>query len=262
MTKTPRHKLQNPEPKPAPSQPENKSSSGWKFLAVAIPAYTYFFGYCSKKYYLEGLGFDSPEISGEPGPIYEFAFNSFIFVNSESLKNAWPMYIKSLEEGWVQFVIMSFAAGIALYGFSRFLLWYSERPKKPEQEKYEEKKQKTLWISIGVTVGSFIANLAVIPAVILGMTLISILFLPAPVIGYAMASKEINEFTCAPESTSLIEPCATVSLREGSPLTGKILHADSNFLYVFTENGAEAIPMEDIKRRLRAKNKTYSKGTN
>lgn len=244
------------------NQPAKESSSWWKFLAVAIPAYTYFFGYCSKKYYLEGLGFDSPDISGEPGSVYEFAFNSFIFLNSESLKNAWPMYIKSLKEGWMQFTIVSLLTGIALYIFSRLALWYLKRQKKPVKDKHDKIKQKTLWISVAVTIGSFIANLAMIPTVIFGMTLISMVFLPAPLIGYAMASNEINNFTCTPKSTSLIEPCATVAINEGEPKTGKILHTDSNFLYIFTKEGAETIPLEAIKYRLRPLNKTYSKAAN
>lgn len=258
MTNTTGPKNQKSAIETEDNQSAKDSSSWWKFLAIAVPAYTYFFGYCSKKYYLEGLGFDSPEISGEPGPIYEFAFNGFMYINSESLKNAWPMYIKSLEEGWIQFTIMSIFAGIFLYAFSRLLLWYSKRPKKQIKDKYEETKQKTLWISFWVAVGSFIANLAMIPAVILGMTLISIMFLPAPLIGYAMASNEINDFTCVPRSTSPIEPCATVSIAEGESKVGNILHTDSNFLYIFTKDGAEAIPLEKIESRLRPINKTYN----
>jgi uncharacterized membrane protein len=262
MIDTPKNKHQNSEIESNVNQPTKESSSWWKFLVVAIPAYTYFFGYCSKKYYLEGLGFDSPEISGEPGSIYEFAFNSFMFLNSESLKNAWPMYIKSLEEGWIQFTIMSLLAGLVLYVFSRLAIWYSRRPKNPTKDKHEEIKQKTFWVSVAVTIGSFIANLAMIPAVILGMTLVSMMFLPAPLIGYAMASNEINDFTCIPKSTSLIEPCATVSIDEGESKVGNILHTDSNFLYIFTKDGAEAIPLENIKHRLRPLNKTYSKAAN
>lgn len=95
-------------------------------------------------------------------------------------------------------------------------------------------------------------------AVIFGMTLTSIIFLPAPIIGYAMASNEINNFTCTPKPTSLIEPCATVSIDEGEPKIGNILHTDSTFLYIFTKDGAEAIPLEKIKSRLRPINKKYS----
>lgn len=251
-------KYQNSKIESEDKQPEKESSSWWKFLAFAIPAYTYFFGYCSKKYYLEGLGFDSPEISGEPGSVYEFAFNSFIFINSESLKNAWPMYIKSLEEGWVDFTVISLLAGLVLYAFSRLALWYSRHPKKTTKDEHKATKQKTFWISVAVTLGSFIANLAMIPAVILGMTLISIMFLPAPLIGYAMASNEINNFTFTPKPTSLIEPCATVSISKGESKIGNILHTDANFLYIFTKEGAEAIPLEKIKTRLRPINKTYS----
>lgn len=257
MTNNTRPKNQKSEIETEDNQLAKYSSSWWKFLAVAVPAYIYFFGYCSKKYYLEGLGFDSPEISGEPGSVYEFAFNSFIFLNSESLKNAWPMYIKSVEEGWMQFTIMSLLAGLALYVFSRLALWYSKKPKNPAKEKHEEKTQKIIWISVAVTTGSFIANLAMIPAVILGMTLVSMLFLPAPLIGYAMASNEIKDFTCTPRSTSLIEPCATVSIVEGESKIGNILHTDSNFLYIFTKDGAEAIPLAKIESRLRPINKTY-----
>lgn len=262
MANNAKHKNQNSDIESGVSQPETESFSWWKFLAVAVPPFTYFFGYCAKKYYLEGLGFDSPEISGEPGAVYEFAFDSLMFINSESLRNAWPMYTKSLEEGWVQFTAMSLFAGIVLYIFSRLALWYSRRPKKPSKDKYEETKQKTFWISIAVTIGSFVANLAMIPAVILGMTLVSMMFLPAPLIGYAMASKRINDFTCAPKSTSLIAPCAIISIDEGESKVGNILHADSHFLYIFTKEGAEAIPMEKIKHRLRPINKTYSKGIN
>lgn|GEM_PF-4416600 len=154
---------------------------------------------------------------------------------------------------------MSFLAGLALYGFGRAALWYSRRPKKSAKNESEKIKQKTLWISVAVTLGSFVANLAMIPAVIIGMTLISIIFLPAPIIGFVMANEEIKDFTCIPKSTSLIEQCATVTLDEGAPKIGRILHADSHFLYIFTQSGAETIPLDKIKHRLRSMNKKYSK---
>jgi hypothetical protein len=55
-------KASNQTDKNSPTPVETKKEyKFWKFLLWSIPAYTYFFGYVSQTYYLEGLGFDEAD---------------------------------------------------------------------------------------------------------------------------------------------------------------------------------------------------------
>jgi|GEM_PF-4152175 len=52
-----KQKQENPEIKSDLNQLEKKSTSWWKFLVIAIPAYTYFFWLLFKKILFRGIRF-------------------------------------------------------------------------------------------------------------------------------------------------------------------------------------------------------------
>jgi hypothetical protein len=236
---------------------EKRESKFWKFLFWSIPAYTYFFGYASHLYYLEGLGFDEAEAPGEPGAVYSFAFNSFFYMNNAALKTAWPKYFETLSSNLWTNAMYALIAGILLYLLAKLFnsLFKREKEKKEKKENEKEiKKEKPLLsFTAFATVFSFAVHIASVPIIIIGMTLITMLFIPAPLVGLAMAEKEILEFTCEPpkESKAKLLPCTTLFLSGGMSITGDIKHKDSNYIYIYTTNGAESVPIEKIESRIR-----------
>jgi len=234
---------------------EKKESKLWKFLLWSIPAYTYFFGYVSQSYYLEGLGFDEAEVSGDPGPTYRFAFNSFFYINSAVLKTAWPKYFEALNSNWWKAALIALGAGMVLYVLVKLSSYWQSRSntkEKKNKEKNNERKHPFLF-SMLTAVVSYILHILSVPMIIVGMTLITVIFIPAPLVGLAMAEKEIKDFKCEhpADSKEKLLPCTTLLLSDGTNITGNIKHKDSDFIYIYTGDGPESVPIDKIERRIR-----------
>jgi hypothetical protein len=230
------------------------SSRWWAFWVFAIPAYSYFFGYCSKKYYLEALGFDAADISAEPGAIYEFAFNSLLFSSGEALDTILPTFINQVTDLWY----LVFGLPLVIGVISHFIVVHIQKNKDDESKKKqndakpgkEKNPKKVIWL---LSFGAMGANLLFGPIIIFVMLAISLLFLPPAVIGIAMAKVEIADFGCDPKPNSklLISRCTTLVLDNERIKIGNIYHKDSDFVYIFTDLGPESIPIDRIKSRYR-----------
>ncbi|HTF94568.1 MAG TPA: hypothetical protein VL995_00415 [Cellvibrio sp.] len=229
---------------------KSEMSSFWKFFAVIAPAYTYFFGYTSKKYYLEALGFSNPSISSEPGSVYESAMNSFFYLTGISYENAWPIFWGGLKESWTYILIAALLAGGIFYFFFDF--FFTDKAKEKQKQKNRADRAK---ITFKITAFSVLANILSFPILFVFMALICMVLYPAPIIGRAMASSELIEFyeqkcMTTEKYKSIIMPCTTLIIEDGQRI-GVVKHQDEDFIYLLTEEGPYAVPKDTIKSQQR-----------
>lgn len=235
------------------AKPRASGLGAWKYVLLSLPAYTYFFGYNAKKFFLEGLGFESPEISGEPGPVYESAFNGLIYINNQAIEDAWPEYAQSLEENLLIYSITALGVSVTLYITAKLAKFARMKREERANPHIAEPGPKPVAISLIAGLGTLAFNVAILPFVILAMSALSITLLPAAAVGISMAKEEISSFNCETPENALISACTTLQLTDKSTRLGRIYHKDSEYLYIFTASGAEAIPLNKVETRLRSR---------
>jgi hypothetical protein len=98
------------------NEDNNKSGSKWlAFWAFTIPAYTYFYGYNAKVYFLNSMGFDVAEMSSDAGEVYHFAFENLLFVTYMSSENALAIFKAAFLSNWHFYLPMTIVVVIGSY---------------------------------------------------------------------------------------------------------------------------------------------------
>lgn len=236
---------------------EDKSKSGFNWLAFwafTIPAYTYFFGYNAKSYYLDFLGFDVAEASSDPGEVYHFAFNSLLFINYKSYQNVIPFYKSGLLGNGIYYLCMTIAVVVVSYLTFKYVQKRNAEASNDDDSKSSKPKEKKkpipAWLaSAYVGIGYILTNILAAPLIVLILTVIAIFFSPAPIVGFALAKYHKENFECefVTKNPTDIPSCTKLILNDGSIKTGDIVHKDAQYIHLYTAKGPVSLSLNEVK---------------
>lgn len=248
------------------NEDNNKSGFNWlAFWAFTIPAYTYFYGYNAKVYFLNSMGFDVAEISSDAGEVYHFAFEGLLFITYMSAENALAIFKAAFLSNWHFYLPMTIVVVIGSYfAFIYVNKKYGEQSVSEVEGSVKSKKTRKPFPPILASLLSGVAyvliNALAAPIIILLLIFLTIVFSPAPIIGKAMASYQKENFECIYEPKKLtdIPSCTTIELKQGEPITGAIFHKDSQYLHIYTSQGPLTLPIDEVRKvhRLRPNSAT------
>jgi hypothetical protein len=239
------------------SEKAKSSFNWWAFWGVAVSAYTYFFGYNSKLYYLNYLGFDAAEISADPGAVYHFAFSGLLFINYKLPEDAFSIYLKLVFDDYIYHLLMFFLVCISSYFILRLV------KNRVEEKKSKSKKSNSPENKIRPSITSFIIGLGYLglnalaaPLVVFFMILISVIFSPALYVGKAMASHDRAHLNCNNDGSNIkgLPACNTL-IMANSVEAGRIIHRDSQYIYLYTDSGPLSVPLGQVLAIQRFKDK-------
>jgi hypothetical protein len=238
------------------NEDNNKSGSKWlAFWAFTIPAYTYFYGYNAKVYFLNSMGFDVAEMSSDAGEVYHFAFESLLFVTYMSSENALAIFKAAFLSNWHFYLPMTIVVVIGSYlAFKYANKKYGQQSVSEVEDSVKSKKTRKPFPPILASLLSGMAyvliNALAAPIIILLLIFLAIIFSPAPIIGKAMASYQKENFKCIyePKKPTDIPSCTTIELKKGAPIIGAIFHRDSQYLHIYTSLGPLALPIDEVKK--------------
>lgn len=236
----------------------------WAFWAVAAPAYIYFFGYNARYYFIDSLGFDVAEISSDPSSVYHFAFHSLGFMVLRGIEYLATEFLNQFIQHWVFYSIVTFLVGFAVYLGFLIPKWWRECSGGGEYRGLLSFLLRIVdvlkeWLgnnhhvkyglfSFSISVSYFVTNLLITPVVVFVLTVILFIFSPAVLVGSGMAKYEKEHFNCefSQKSSISIPPCNTLILSDSTVRVGKIMHRDSQYVFLYTEYGPLTIPLGSI----------------
>lgn len=251
----------DPPPSMSEEAPVQKSSSfSWKKLALILsPGCIYFFGYCSFRYYLDGIGFSSPQIPFGVGSTYLHAFHCLLFTTDLAVSDFQTTYLKQINDGWLTTFVISAITSVVIM----LVGWGVIKNRKNSGEDSISKKQRTdlpnskfTMKNVFILSGAGILSINFLTFLMLPL-LVAILILPTvvlivpAVLGSKMAADEVKNFSCKRIENRRYLPCATIELRDKSQITGRIYLRNEGVIYVRTAEAAIEIPESDVLRVFR-----------
>lgn len=252
------------------SQPVEASSIGknttsWKTLILIIlPGCIYFFGYSSRVYFLNAVGFSSPSIPIDVGSAYLHAYHGLIFTANLALSDFTTKYINQIHEGWLTTFTASLIMGVAIIIIGLWLVRNSKketRKSNPKDKSLSKSERpvtiKKLFLLSGTGIAAVNLLTFLLLPIFVAILILPTLFLIIPAaLGARMGTEEIKSFSCKQDQNDRYLPCATIEFRDKTQLTGRIYLRNEGIIYVRTTEAAMEIPESDVTKVFRTDLKT------